>query len=333
MMGLNNILWSHPYVFWLLLPWTVLAIFFFLRRSKKPEQALPVADLPPAPAKSTRQYMAQAVPVSLWLSGAFLIATLAGPYEEEVEESYQGEGIQIMLSIDVSASMLARDFEPNRLEVAKDVAASFIARRPFDQIGIAAFAGEAYTVSPLSTDPASLQQFIQELEVGQIKDGTAIGMGLATAIQRIREVESPSRIVILLTDGVNNSGYIQPRTAIQMAVKEKVKVYTIGVGTRGEAPVPYARRGDSYAYRMAQVDIDEDLLKEMAEATGGTYFRAQNAAELENIYELIDALERTEIQVERQARELPRPAPWLIASLSCWLLFIVLHFFIIKVYP
>lgn len=332
-MGLEHILWAHPQLFWLLLPWTVLAIFFFRRRSKKPEQALAVANLPPAPPKSSRQYVALALPLLLWLSGGFLIATLAGPYEEEVEESYQGEGIQIMLSIDVSASMLARDFEPNRLEVAKDVAASFIARRPFDQIGIAAFAGEAYTVSPLSTDPAALQQFIQELDVGQIKDGTAIGMGLATAIQRIREVESPSRIVILLTDGVNNSGYIQPRTAMQMAIKEKVKVYTIGVGTRGEAPVPYARRGDSYAYRMAQVDIDEALLEEIAEATGGTYFRAQNAAELENIYELIDALERTEIQVERQARELPRPMPWLFAGLGCWFLFMVLHFFIIKVYP
>jgi Ca-activated chloride channel family protein len=333
MISFSHILWSSPEVFWLLFPWTILAILFFRQRSKKAAQAIAVADLPPQPGKSVRQHFATALPLLLWLSGVFLIATLAGPYQEEVEEQYQGEGIQIMLSIDVSASMLAKDFEPNRLEVAKDVAASFVARRPFDQIGIAAFAGEAYTVSPLSTDPASLQQFIQELEVGQIKDGTAIGMGLATAIQRIREVESPSRIVILLTDGVNNSGYIQPRTAIEMAVKEQVKVYTIGVGTRGEAPVPYARRGESYAYRMAQVDLDENLLKEMGEKTGGRYFRAQNAAELEKIYEVIDALERTEIQVERQARELPRPQPWLALSLSCWFLFLVLYFFILKMYP
>lgn len=333
MMWTTDILWSSPNVLWLVLPWTVLAVFYFIQKSQKADQAIPVADLPAPPPRTARQYFATFLPILLWLSGAFLLVSLAGPYEEEVEETYNGEGIQIMLSIDVSASMLARDFEPNRLEVAKDVAASFIARRPFDQIGIAAFAGEAYTVSPLSTDPASLQQFIHELEVGQIKDGTAIGMGLATAIQRIREVESPSRIVILLTDGVNNSGYIQPRTAIQMAVEEDVKVYTIGVGTRGEAPVPYARRGDSYSYRMAQVDIDEELLEEMAEATGGTYFRAQNAEELENIYDLIDALERTEIQVERQSRELPRPQPWLAIALGCWLAFMIIHFVILKIYP
>jgi len=333
MMGISNILWSHPFVFWLLIPWTLLAFFFFFYTSRRPEQAISIAGLPTPLSKTPRQILATALPFLLWLSGASLLISLAGPYQEEVEETYNGEGIQIMLSIDVSASMLARDFEPNRLEVAKDVAASFIARRPFDQIGIAAFAGEAYTVSPLSTDPASLQQFIHDLEVGQIKDGTAIGMGLATAIQRIREVESPSRIVILLTDGVNNSGYIQPQTAIQMAVEEGVKVYTIGVGTRGEAPVPYARRGDSYSYRMAQVTIDEELLKEMANATGGTYFRAQNAAELEKIYELIDTLERTEIQVERQVRELPTPQPWLVFSLACWGIFMILYFIIFKKVP
>ena len=333
MMGFKDIMWAHPNVFWLLIPWAAATILFFVRHSKKSEQAIGVADLPATANKTIRQHVATFLPVLLWLAGAFLLISLAGPYKEEVEEEYSGEGIQIMLSIDVSASMLARDFEPNRLEVAKNVAASFIARRPFDQIGITAFAGEAYTVSPLSTDPASLQQFIQTLEAGQIKDGTAIGMGLANAIHRIRDVESPSKVVILLTDGVNNSGYIQPKTAIQMAEKEKVKVYTIGVGTRGEAPVPYARRGESYSYRMAQVDIDEELLQEMANATGGQYFRAQNAEELEEIYNLIDALERSEIQVEQTAREIPQPHLWLGLSLGCWLLFMIFYYGIMKIYP
>jgi Ca-activated chloride channel family protein len=317
----------------LIFPWLGLAALYFLKSLKESSSAIGLDDLPQRPGRSPRQWGAILTQGLLWLSGVFLLIALAGPYKTEVEETFSGEGIQIMLSLDVSASMLARDFEPNRLEVAKNVAASFVGRRPFDQIGVAAFAGEAYTVAPLTTDPTSLQQFIHRLDVGQIKDGTAIGMGLATAINRLKKIESPSKIVILLTDGVNNSGYIRPQTAIQMAVEEGVKVYSIGVGSQGEAPVPYARTESGYSYRMARVDIDEELLQEMAQATGGQYFRAENEEELEEIYAVIDALETTEVQVNRISREIPVVQLWLGLALGCWVAFLVLYFFILKIYP
>lgn len=325
--------WSSPWVLWLILPWLGLAVIYYLKSVQESSSAIGLDDLPERPGRSPRQWGAILTQGLLWLSGVFLLIALAGPYETEVEENYSGEGIHIMLSLDVSASMLARDFEPNRLEVAKSVASSFVGRRRFDQIGVAAFAGEAYTVAPLTADPASLQQFIHELEVGQIKDGTAIGMGLATAINRLRKVESPSKIVILLTDGVNNSGYIRPQTAIQMAVEEEVKVYSIGVGSQGEAPVPYAKTEKGYSYRMARVDIDEELLQEMATATGGQYFRAENEEELEEIYAVIDGLETTEVQVNRISRDTPVVQLWLGLALGCWIAFLVLYFFILKIYP
>jgi Ca-activated chloride channel family protein len=328
----GNIAFERAWLLWGILPWVLLAIWYFTKASSNAAIASNhIGNF--QIVRSPRQWLylfSRALP---WLSGLALIVALAGPYYQFSEEEQFGEGIDIFLSMDISASMLAKDFEPNRLEVAKNVAASFVAKRPFDRIGIAAFAGEAYTLAPLTTDKSILQQFIQQLKVGYLKDGTAIGMGLATGVNRLEESESASKVIILLTDGVNNSGYIAPRTAMDIAKQKDIKVYTIGVGSKGQAPVPYARRNNRYAYRMAKVNIDESLLKEIAKATGGKYFRAQNAEELEAIYEEIDALEKSEVQIEVFSRRQPAFQVLTWISLGSLFLFLLVNYFILKIWP
>ncbi|MEM9549464.1 MAG: VWA domain-containing protein, partial [Bacteroidota bacterium] len=228
----------------------------------------------------------------------FLVIALARPQLTLKEEEVKAEGIDIMLAIDLSSSMLAKDFEPDRLEVSKEVAIDFVKKRPYDRMGLAVFAGEAFTQCPLTTDQTILTDFLETLAVGTLADGTAIGMGLATAINRLKDSESKSKIVILLTDGVNNTGYIDPETASQIAEEYEVKVYTIGVGSEGNALTPVNRRSNGqYVFRMARVQIDEELLKEISRNTGGRYFRATDRDDLENIYAEIDRLEKTEIEV------------------------------------
>jgi Ca-activated chloride channel family protein len=332
MMDLGNIAFERLWVLWCLLPWIILAIWYFTQANSR--AAIATNRLGNIKInKSPRQWLHLINKTLPWLSGAALLFALAGPYYQFSEEKQLGEGIDIFLSMDISASMLAKDFEPNRLEVAKNVASSFVAKRPFDRIGIAAFAGEAYTLAPLTGDKSILQQFIQQLKVGYLKDGTAIGMGLATAVNRLEESESASKIIILLTDGVNNSGYIAPRTSMDIAKQKGIKVYTIGVGSKGQAPVPYARRNNRYAYRMAKVNIDESLLKEIANSTGGKYFRAQNAEELEAIYEEIDALEKSEVQIEVFSRRQPAFQTFTWISLGSLFLFLLVNYFILKIWP
>ena len=227
-----------------------------------------------------------------------LIIALARPQLTLKEEEVKAEGIDIMLAIDLSSSMLAKDFEPDRLEVSKEVAVDFVKKRPYDRMGLAVFAGEAFTQCPLTTDQNILTDFLESLAVGTLADGTAIGMGLATAVNRLKDSESKSKIVILLTDGVNNTGYIDPETASQIAEEYEVKVYTIGVGSQGNAMTPVNRRSNGqYIFRMSRVQIDEALLKEISKNTGGRYFRATDRDDLENIYAEIDRLEKTEIEV------------------------------------
>ena len=238
-------------------------------------------------------------PDLLRLIGLLLfIVALARPQLTLKEEEVKAEGIDIMLAIDLSSSMLAKDFEPDRLEVSKAVATDFVKKRPYDRMGLAVFAGEAFTQCPLTTDQTILTDFLESLAVGTLADGTAIGMGLATAVNRLKDSESKSKIVILLTDGVNNTGYIDPETAAEIAEEYDVKVYTIGVGSEGNAMTPVNRRSNGqYVFRMARVQIDEALLKEISKNTGGRYFRATDREDLENIYAEIDRLEKTEIEV------------------------------------
>ena len=239
-----------------------------------------------------------ALPVIRALAFALLVIAMARPQESLKEEDIKAEGIDIVLVMDLSSSMLARDFTPDRLEVSKEVAAQFVDKRPYDRIGLAVFSGEAFTQCPLTTDHGVVKDFLQNLKCGILEDGTAIGMGLATAVNRLKDSESVSKVVILLTDGVNNSGYIQPMTAAQIASQFDVKVYTIGIGSVGEALTPVSVRSDGrYIFGLARVEIDEQLLKEIAEMTGGDYFRATSKEGLEEIYNKIDQLEKTEIEV------------------------------------
>jgi Ca-activated chloride channel homolog len=228
---------------------------------------------------------------------AFIVA-LARPQTGITSETVRSEGIDIILVLDVSSSMLAEDLEPNRLEAAKTVAADFVSGRRNDRIGLVAFAGQAFTQAPLTFDHGVVNSLLGELDVGMIEDGTAVGMGLATAVKRLRASRAESKVVILLTDGRSNRGEIGPLTAAQMARALGVRVYAIGAGSQGTARVPVRDALGGTRYATMRVDIDEATLREVAEVTGGRYFRATDTESLAAIYAEIDELEKTEIEVE-----------------------------------
>jgi Ca-activated chloride channel family protein len=254
-----------------------------------------------------------------WLALALFIVGLARPQFTESETVVKASGIDIMVAIDLSGSMEAEDFElnrqrVNRLVIAKDVLKQFVEKRPGDRIGLVAFAGKAYVAAPLTLDHDFLQLNIDRLELHTIEDGTAIGSGLSAAINRLRELKSKSKIVILMTDGVNNAGKVPPLTAAEAAQALGVKVYTIGVGTRGVAPVP---RGVDFfgrkVYAQQEVDIDEKALTAVAERTGGEYYRADSTDTLRKIYERIDKLEKTEAETKKYVR-IKELFPWCVVS-------------------
>jgi Ca-activated chloride channel family protein len=232
------------------------------------------------------------------LALAALIFSLARPQTGITSENIITEGIDIVLVLDISSSMLAEDLEPNRLEAAKVVAADFVAGRRNDRVGLVAFAGEAFTQAPLTLDYSVVTSLVKELDPGMIEDGTAVGMGLATAVKRLQASDAASRVVVLLTDGRSNRGEIGPVTAARMAEALGVRVYTIGVGSRGTARVPVQDPLRGRVYATMRVDIDEETLQEVAEITNGRYFRATDTDSLAAIYAEIDELERTEIEVE-----------------------------------
>jgi Ca-activated chloride channel family protein len=232
------------------------------------------------------------------LALVLIIVAMARPQSVDVStKTKKTRGIDIVMAIDVSASMLAKDLKPNRLEALKDVAGKFIARRPNDRIGLVEYAGESYTRTPVTSDKNIIFNSLKEIKYNTIiTGGTAIGMGLATAVNRIKDSEAKSKIIILLTDGVNNSGFIDPLTASELASEYGIKTYTIGLGSNGMALSPVAIRNGKIQYSRIQVEIDEKLLKEIAEGTGGKYFRATNNKKLEEIYAEINQLEKTEIE-------------------------------------
>ncbi len=244
-----------------------------------------------------RVYLRHSLPILRALSVGFLIIALARPQNTNSWQKDSIEGIDIMLAMDVSGSMQAMDFKPNRLEAAKDVAISFINNRPNDNIGMVTFAGESFTQCPLTTDHTVLLNMVQDLQMGVLDDGTAIGMGLATAVNRLKDSKAKSRVVILLTDGSNNMGDITPRMAADIARTFGIRVYTVGVGTRGEAPFPIQTE---FGVRIQNVpvDIDEPTLDGIAEVSGGKYFRAVDNETLNEIYKEIDKLEKTRLMTK-----------------------------------
>lgn len=249
-------------------------------------------------APRTVRYWLRHAPFVLRVAAVVLmIVTLARPQDVEEQSRTNAEGIDIMLAIDISSSMLARDFQPDRLTAAKEVAAEFIADRYGDRIGLALFAGESFTQSPLTTDKGTLQTLLMRLRSGIIEDGTAIGNGLATAINRLRESDAKSKVIILLTDGVNNRGEIAPLMAAEIAADMGIKVYTIGVGTRGKAPYPAVDMFGNMSFQMMDVEIDEQTLEQIAQTTSGRYFRATDRQSLKEIYDEINAMEKSKVEV------------------------------------
>ena len=246
----------------------------------------------------TLRYWLRDMPIVLRLAAlAVLIVALARPVEAHSSTESSTEGIDIVLAMDISGSMLARDFEPDRITASKHLASEFASMRVGDRISVVAFAGEAFTQCPLTSDKASVGTMLSRLRSGVVDDGTAIGNGLATAINRLRESGSKSKVVVLLTDGVNNRGQISPIMAAEIARDMGIKVYTIGVGTKGQAPMPAVDMFGNQSYVMADVEIDEQLLRSIAKTTGGEYFRAVDNEALKQIYARIDEMEKSEVQI------------------------------------
>lgn len=287
---------------WALVLLALLPIFWLVRRrihrSRTATLRYSAVDAVKA-VEAGRARWAHWIPTLLRVAAlAALVVALARPQTGITSESVTTEGIDIVLVLDVSSSMLAEDLEPNRLEAAKSVAADFVGGRRDDRIGLVAFAGQAFTQAPLTLDYSVVTSLLAELETGMIVDGTAVGMGLATAVKRLQASDAASRVVILLTDGRSNVGEIGPVTAAQMAKALGVRVYTIGAGSQGTARIPVDDPLRGRIYMNMNVDIDEASLQEVASLTGGQYFRATNRESLANIYAEIDQLERTEIEVE-----------------------------------
>ena len=249
-------------------------------------------------SRSMKYYFRHLPFVLRCIAVALLIVALARPQGVSSDTNSTTEGIDIVLAIDVSSSMLAQDFQPDRISAAKETASRFIMDRPNDRIGLVVFAGESFTQSPLTTDKASLVNILGTIRSGIIEDGTAIGNGLGTAINRLRESQAKSKVIILLTDGVNNSGQIDPLTAAQIAADYGIRVYTIGVGTEGVAPTPTLNAWGGISFVQAKVEIDEKMLGEIADKTGGRYFRATDNTKLAEIYAEINQLEKAKVEVE-----------------------------------
>ncbi|MEZ5004527.1 MAG: VWA domain-containing protein [Chitinophagales bacterium] len=289
---------AHP-KFLFLLALVPLFVFYFIYNRKRSSAAFSLPSLQglSAVGPGLKAKLLPVLPVLRTLGFIALVIALARPQKSLSEKEVTTEGIDIVLSIDVSGSMLALDLKPDRLEASKNVAKEFIEGRPTDRIGLVVFAGESFTQCPITTDHSVLLNLFEDVKSGLIEDGTAIGMGLATAISRLKESEAKSKVVILMTDGVNNAGYIDPLTAVELAKAEGIRVYTVGVGSRGTAPYPYRDAFGRTMYQNIEVQIDEELLQKIATETGGEYFRATNNEKLKEIYEAIDQLEKSKINV------------------------------------
>ena len=299
MMNWNNFEFLNPEFLWLLVLIPLVAVWHFFMR-KKDAAVLTIPSVKGFKAKpSILSKLKPILYVLRLLALSATIVALARPRNVSVSKrTKSNKGIDIVMAIDVSASMLARDLKPNRLEALKKVAVNFVDRRPNDRIGIVVYAGESFTQTPITSDKGIVKRTISELRWGQLEGGTAIGMGLGSGVNRLKESKAKSKVIILLTDGVNNSGNIDPRTATELAKEPEIKVYTIGIGTNGMADFPWSKdpRTGQLNFRKQQVEIDEKLLKEIASETNGKYFRATDNTSLKEIYDEIDNLEKTKIE-------------------------------------
>ena len=295
---LKNITFANPQFFWLLLVLPLMVVWYgYWNKKSKPNVTLS-STIAFKKISSWKDYLYHFLFALRLLAVALIIIALARPQtHSENAQTKITDGIDIVMAIDVSSSMLSQDLKPNRFEALKKVASQFVKDRPNDRIGLVVYAGESYTKTPVTTDKRIILSSLAELTYGQVEDGTAIGMGLATAVNRLKESKAKSRVIILLTDGVNNTGVIDPLIAAELAAEYGIKVYTVGIGTNGMALSPYALNPDgSIMYRMLQVEIDESLMKKIAQITHGRYFRATNNQKLQQIYDEINKLETSKIE-------------------------------------
>jgi Ca-activated chloride channel family protein len=300
MMGIS---FAEPLFLWLLVLVPGM-IAFYVFRQQKTYASFQVPGLKPFEKAGTtfRNYLRHILFALRAAAIALLIIVLARPQKTDKYQNVTTEGIDIILTLDISGSMLARDFKPDRLEASKNVATEFVSGRPYDRMGLVVFSGESFTQCPLTTDHAVLINLMHELQSGMIEDGTAIGNGLATAVNRIKDSEAKSKVIILLTDGVNNRGEIAPATAADIAKTYGIRVYTIGVGSQGMAPYP-VQTPYGLQYQNMPVEIDEAILKEIATKTGGKYFRATDNEKLVQVYAEIDKMEKSKIDVRQFTRK------------------------------
>lgn len=309
----NNIEFANTSFFLLLVIIPILGIYYFFKRnSQKSTLAFSNGNALKAFSNSWKIYARHTLNTAKILALGFFIVAMARPQSSTSWQDVSTEGIDIMMCLDISGSMLAEDFKPNRLEASKDLAMEFIKGRPNDRIGLVVYSGESFTQCPLTTDHAVLKNLFSDIKNGMIEDGTAIGNGLATSVTRLKQSDAKSRVIILLTDGFNTSGTIPPLTAAEIAEAFNIRVYTIGVGTNGLAPYPFRSPFGGIQYQDVEVKIDESTLTQIADKTGGKYFRATDNEKLREIYTEIDELEKSKIEVTEYRKRSEEFLPWVL---------------------
>lgn len=327
----EHIEFAYPQLFWLLLLIPV-CIFWYVRTQLSSKASVPVSTLNAGKLTSLRSNLIHFPMVLRMLMLAGVIMALARPQHKNVEEYAQGEGIDIVLCVDVSGSMTARDFLPNRLEAAKQVATTFVQKRKTDRVGVVIFSGDSFTMCPITGDYPVVLSAIQQIRNGMLEDGTAIGSGLSTSVDRLRATNAKSKVVLLLTDGVNNGGLIDPNTAKEIAKTFGVRVYTIGVGSEGYAPQP-VQTPLGVIMQQEKVNIDEALLTQIATETGGRYFRAKDNEELNQIYSEIDVLEKSKVELIRNVQYRDVYFPILAVVMMLFLLEVLLNYTVFRKFP
>lgn len=331
---MDNIVFASPGFFYLFIAIGLILIWYVFS-GRKATATISVSGFEGFSEKSAgwKVYLRHMLFAFRILALSLLVVALARPQSTNSWEKVSTEGIDIVMAMDISGSMRAMDFKPNRLEAAKEMGAEFVNSRPDDRFGLVVFAGESFTQCPLTTDKAVVSNFMNELDFGMVEDGTAIGMGLATAVNRLKDSKTESKVIILLTDGVNNQGEIGPLTAAELASTYGIRVYTIGVGSMGQAPYPVQDVFGRTVVQKMQVEIDEDVLKKIAITTSGKYFRATDNNKLREIYGEIDSMEKTQLDVKQFSKRKDEYFPLLIFALLFIGLEVILRYTLFRTIP
>lgn len=334
--NLDHITFADQWILWFIPVVIVLAVlwWYFLAKKNNPSLELSSTNSFKAFKHPLRATLKKILPVLRVLAIILLLVALARPQTSYDESKITTEGIDIVLAVDVSSSMLSKDFSPNRVEAAKKEAMNFIDGRPHDRIGLVIFAGESFTQCPVTIDHAIVKNQVSQIKNGLLEDGTAIGMGLATAVQRLKESQAKSKVVILMTDGVNNKGFIDPLTACDIAMQYNVRVYTVGIGINGKAMTPVAMTpSGELLFDYQDVQIDEGLLKDIAKKTGGQYFRATDNKKLKEIYVQIDKLEKTKIEMSAFERKTEKFYAFVFAAALLVLVEMLMRYSLLRSVP